>query len=217
MLSVGAPADQRQLLELSQRRRRVAVGERRVGRDEQDVRVAEELDPVEGAFLERELAEREVELAPLDRLDELRVLHRLHQPDADEREALLEVTEQSGEEPRAHALEDPHAKRPRLAREQRGHVRLGGGEPGHDRVGVTAQQAARVGERDRARPAGPLDELRADDLLEPGDLLADRRLRVAELDRSAPEGALALDGLQRREVPQLYPKPSTISFSDHIQ
>ena len=40
------------------------------------------------------------------------------------------------------------------------------------------KQAARVGERHRPRTAGPLDELRADDLLEPGDLLADGRLRV---------------------------------------
>ena len=63
-------------------------------------------------------------------------------------------------------------------------------------------------------PPGRSTSLRADELLEPGDLLADGRLRVAEAFRGPAEGALALDGLQRREMAQLDAQPF-IRFSDH--
>jgi hypothetical protein len=47
------------------------------------------------------------------------------------------------------------------------------------------QTLARVGERERLRNTGAVDELRADDPLECRELLADGRLRVAETARGA--------------------------------
>ena len=67
-----------------------------------------------------------------------------------------------------------------------------------------------------ARPAGPLDEPLADDPLERRDLLADRRLRVAESFGGAPERALLGDRPQRGEVAQLDAEP-TIRFHNGSQ
>ena len=74
-------------------------------------------------------------------------------------------------------------------------------------VRVPEQQPAGLGQRDRPRAAGPLDQLLADDPLERRDLLADRRLRVAELDRGAAERALGLDGVERGQMAQLDSEP----------
>ena len=81
---------------------------------------------------------------------------------------------------------------------------------------MTEEQLAGFGQRDRPRPAGPLDELLADDPLERRDLLADRGLRVAEPLCGPAEGALRRDRLQGREVPQFDAKP-TIRFHNENQ
>ena len=73
---------------------------------------------------------------------------------------------------------------------------------------MAEQQAAGLGHRDGPRPAGTLDELLADDPLERRDLLADRRLRVAEAARGAAERALLRKRLQRREMAQLDAEPA---------
>ena len=70
-----------------------------------------------------------------------------------------------------------------------------------------SKQFARLGHRDRARAAGALDELLPDDALEGRDLLADRRLGVAELEGGAAERARPGDRLERREVPHLDAEP----------
>ncbi len=70
--AAGAVADQRMLDELAQRRRAVARGERRAGRDDQHVRVGEQLDRLVGAGLDRQHDEAEVELAALDEVDQVR-------------------------------------------------------------------------------------------------------------------------------------------------
>jgi hypothetical protein len=68
---------------------------------------------------------------------------------------------------------------------------------------VPQQQLARLSQRDRARPAGALDEPFADRALESLDLLAYRRLRVPKASRGAAEGALARNRLERQEMAQL--------------
>jgi len=65
---------------------------------------------------------------------------------------------------------------------------------------VPQHDLARLGQRDRSRTAGTLDELEADRALERGDLLRDGRLRVAQPLGRAREGALLGDGLQGGEV-----------------
>ena len=96
---------------------------------------------------------------------------------------------------------------PGLAGAQRGHVRARRVEPVDDRLGVAQQELAGLGHRDRARAAGALDELLADDALEGRDLLADGRLGVAELEGGAAERAGPGDRLERREVPHLDAEP----------
>ena len=69
------------------------------------------------------------------------------------------------------------------------------------------QPAAGLGQLDRARSRRARDERGADDALERLQLLADRRLRVAEARRGAADGTLARDRIQRREVPEIEPGP----------
>ena len=66
------------------------------------------------------------------------------------------------------------------------------------------------------RPAGPLHELNADDSLERLDLLADRRLRVAEPLGGAAERPFFGHRLERGQMPDLDPEPS-ISSHDRYE
>ena len=54
----------------------------------------------------------------------------------------------------------------------------------------------------RSRPAGPVEDRFAEQLLERSDLLADRRLGVAEALGSASERPLVGDGVEGHQVPQ---------------
>ena len=113
--------------------------------------------------------------------------------------------EQRREEPRADALVDADPQGARGALGQCLHVGLRGLELSDDRAGVPEQEPPGVGERDGPRAAGALDQPLADDLLQLGDLLADRRLRVAELPRRTAERAGARERLQGSQMPQLHP------------
>ncbi len=126
----------------------------------------------------------------------------------DARPLLAEAAQEGGEDAGADALEDPDAQRAGRALGERGHVGLRRVELRDDRVGVPEEQLAGLGERDRRGPAGPVDELLADDPLELRDLLADRRLRVAELARRAAERARPADRLERRQMADLDPEQS---------
>src|SRR5665213_673709 len=81
----------------------------------------------------------------------------------------------------AGGLECPDAQDSGFAIAERVQVGLRSLEARNDRVCVAQEQVAGLGQRHGAGPARALDELLADDLLEHLDLLADRRLRVAEL------------------------------------
>ena len=176
--------------------------------------IVDELARLERRVRDRERDEADVELAALDRLLDLLVVELAdHDVDAGPRGG--EAAHHGGEEARAGRLERADAQRADLARLQRVQVGLRGLQPRDDRVGVPEQQLARLGERDRPRAAGPLDELLADDPLERRDLLADRRLRVAEPLGRASERALARERLQGGEVPELDAEPS-IRFHDRI-
>ena len=107
-------------------------------------------------------------------------------------------------------------ERARLAGRKGGEVGLGGLQARDDRLGVTEQDPARLGQRHRARPAGTLDQALADDALEGRDLLADRRLGVAELLGRAAEAALRRNRLEGGQMPQFDSKPS-IRFHDQYQ
>ena len=139
----------------------------------------------------------------LEQVDELGRVVLLAHADADSRPLRAEAADESGEEVRADALEDADAQRSRLSFGERGHVGAGRVEPGHDRVGVAEQEEPRLGRLHLARAARAVEELLPDDALELRDLLAHRRLRVAELARRGAERPRPHDRLQRREMAQL--------------
>ena len=132
---------------------------------------------------------------------------RLPQLDDDVRPGGLEPAHHLGKDLRSDALEDPDVERAGLAGRKRGQVCLGRLETRDDRGCVAEQQPAGLGHRDGPRAARALDQLLADDPLERRDLLAHRRLRVAELDRGAPEGAFGLDGIEGGQMAELDSEP----------
>ena len=113
-----------------------------------------------------------------------------------------------GEDLRADALVRADPQRAGLAGVERGEIGLRGLEARGDRVGVAEEQLARLGQRDGPRAARAVDQLLADDPLEHRDLLADRRLRVAELLGGAAERALLGDRLQGDQMAELEPEPA---------
>ena len=118
-----------------------------------------------------ERPEGQVELAALDHLEELALVLRLAENDLDLRVTLGEAPQQARDDLRADALERPDAQAAGIAGFERGHVRLRGEQACLDRVRVAEEDLPGLGQRDRARPAGPLDEAQADDALERRDLL----------------------------------------------
>ena len=78
----------------------------------------------------------------------------------------------------------------------------------HDRLGVAEEELAGLCHRDRARAARALHEPLPDDALECRDLLAHRRLGVAELGGGTPERAGARDRLERGQVAHLDAEPA---------
>ena len=196
-----AVADQRHCRDLAEGRRLGPAGQRRVDREDDDVRVAHQLDGLERPLADREHHEGEVELAALDELEQAAVVGRLGQLDGHVRPGVRELAQQAWEHARAHALVGADVQRPRRALGERGHVGLGRLQAGDDACCVAEEELAGLGEGDPARPAGPLDELLPDDALERLDLLAHGRLGVAELLGGAPERALLGHRLKGREMP----------------
>ena len=171
--------------------------------DEQDVRILQQLRPLERPVPQRQVGEREVELAVLEQPQEVGRGALLPHAHADQGPLLAEAADERGEETRADALVDADAERSRGALGERGHVGTGRVEARDDRIGVAEQEEPGLGRLDAPRAAGPVEELLSDDPLELRDLLADGRLRVAELARGAAERAGAGDRFQSGEMPQI--------------
>src|SRR5207248_5694643 len=106
----GAIADEVELGDLARRGRGVALRERRVGREQEDVRVAEQLLRLEGPLRERHVRERQVELAALDEREQLGVVRLLFEPDLDSWPRGAEPAHQLGEDARADRLVDADAE-----------------------------------------------------------------------------------------------------------
>ena len=145
---------------------------------------------------------------------------RLAQLDVDLRPRVREAAHHLGQDPRADALEDADVQRaglrPPRAREMSAWAAWSRATIARR---VAEQQLPGLGQRDRAGAARALDQLLADDALEGRDLLADRRLRVAQLDRRTAERALALDGVEGRQMAQLDAEPGVGElrvFLDHV-
>ena len=72
------------------------------------------------------------------------------------------------------------------------------------------RELARPGQLHRPRSAGAVEEPVADVALERRDLLADRRLRVPELQRRRSERPLLGHGPEGRQVADLHPEPEVV-------
>ena len=171
-----AEADQRLLGDLAQRGH--VPGPRRSPsrrRAQEHVVVLEHEARLEPRVLERKLDEREVELATLDEVGEDAVGVGLAELDLDGRPGAREPAHHLRQDLGADALEDADVERTGLAGRERAEIGLGRLQPRDDRPRVAEEQPSRLGERNRARAARPLDQPLADDPLERRDLLADRR------------------------------------------
>ncbi len=204
--AVAVP-DERLLDDLAEGRDPAGGGQARVPGSDEDVVVLEDEDRLERGVVERELHEGEVELAALDQVGKDVVRVRLAKLDVDLRPCAGEPPHHLREDLRPDALEDPHAERAGLACGEGREIGLGGLQARDDHACVAQQQLPGLGQRDRSRPPGPLDELLADDALERCDLLADRRLRVPELAGRAAERALGLERVESGQMAQLDAEP----------
>ena len=196
--------------------RRPSAPQRRVLGDEQQERVAQQLDRDEGAVGQREEHEGEVELAALDEAQQLALVGRLDQRDVHVGQRRGQAADDARQDLGADAVVGAHAQLAGAAGRPRREVGAGGRELVDDPAAVAQHEVAGRGQRDRARAARALDQPRPDDPLEQRDLLADRRLRVAERPRRAAERALAGDGVERGEMAHLDAEP-TIRVSHQHQ
>ncbi len=160
--------------------------------------------------------ERQVERARRHALEQERFVELLADLHAHLGPARAELPDDAGEDARAGRLERADADRPRLACDELVEVGLQRAEPREQAVGVPEHHLAGLGQRDGARAARALDQLQADRPLERGDLLRDRRLRVAEALGGAREGALLGDRLERGQMAGLDPDES-ITRHDRFQ
>ena len=196
-------ADDRVQHDLLQRRRAFERSQGRACRNDEDVRIAQQLDGLVRAGYHRKRPERQVEVAALDHLEEVALVLRLAEDDLDVRVTLGEAAQQAGDDLRADALERPDAEAPGVAGLERRHVRLGGEKPCLDGVRVTEEDLPGFRERDRAGAARALDETEADDAFERRDLLGDGRLGVAETLCRAAERPFVRDGLERDQMAKI--------------
>ena len=208
--------DERQAGHVGHRGPGLLAPQRRVLLDEQQERIAQQLDRDERAVGQREEHEAQVELAALDEAQQLALVGRLHQRDVHVGERRGQATDRARQDLGADAVIGAHAQLAGAARRPRGEVRPCGGELVDDPPAVAQHDVAGGGQRDRARAARALHEPHADDPLEQRDLLADGRLRVAEGPGRAAERALAGDGIERREMTHLDAEP-TIRISHRQQ
>ena len=175
-----AVGDQRQPCDLPGSDRPVAPGELRAGRGEEDVGVGDDADALEGGVVVLD-HEGEVELAALEQRVQLLVVAGLDQPHLDVRPALDVAPHRARQQAHADALEGADAQRAGLAVGERAEIGLGRPHRRRGTACVAEKPLPGVGRRHRAPPARPLEQLQPGGPLERRDLLADRRLGVAEL------------------------------------
>ncbi len=103
-------ADQVEVGDLPDRRRRIARRELGARRDDEDVRIAHELHGLERAFDQGKIGEGQIELAPFDELEQLDVVGGLCQRELHLRPRLQEAAHDVRQDPLPDALEDADAE-----------------------------------------------------------------------------------------------------------
>ena len=144
------------------------------------------------------------------------VVAGLDQPHLDVRPSLDVAPHRRRQQPHADALECADAQGARLAVRERPQIRLGGAHRRRGPAGVPEEPLPGVGRCHRPPAAGALEQLEARRALEGCDLLADRRLGVAELCAGPAERAGLHHCLERGEMPDLNPHQSTMVCNRNV-
>ena len=202
--AVGAAAvgDQGQPADLGQRRRTLALRERRARLRQEHIGIPDQLDVLEGA-LGRHEREREVEAPALDHRQQLVLVGRLLQAHLDAGAELHEAPHGVRQDADRHALERPDAQGRRSALGECREIGLGRLELRGQARGVAEHALARIRRHDRPPAAGALEQTRSGRALERGDLQAHGRLGVAEPPAGLRERPRRRHGVERDEVPDL--------------
>jgi hypothetical protein len=195
----GHPAERRE--------RDGGAPERRVGGHQQEVVIVEQLFGRERPVREREAAEGDVDLAPAKQLHERAHVWPLVDLKMEVGIGLRESGGRSREYSHADTLERPHPHGSGAALRKALELSVGDPHASEHGLGMAQQQGRRGSEAGRPAAAGAVDQRLADETLERGDLMADRRLGVAELVGGSAEGSGDLDRLERGEVAQLHAHP----------
>ena len=143
------------------------------------------------------------------------VVRRFDEAHLDTRPPLDIPLHRPGQEPDSGALEGADAQRARLALGEGMKIGFGGTHRGGGPPGVPQQPLPRLRGRHRPAPAGTLEQGQPGRALERGDLLADRGLRVAELDPGPPERPRLDDGFECGQMADLDSRQS-IMFLDRF-
>ena len=179
--------------------RACAAGERRACLQDDDERVCAERHRIERPLGQRRLGEREVELAPHERREQ-RAACRRSRAASPERRRRAAATGRAARAGRgSHRRAAPQRRLPSSA--------------ARSACAARTRAISGVGVASRISPAGVSASGRVprersisrlpDQPLEGGDLVADRRLHVAEARRGAPERPFARDRVERDEVAHL--------------
>ena len=153
--------------------------------------------------------EGDVEVLVLDHVEQVARVLRLVQHDLHVGPLDREAAEQAGEDLGADALHEPDAQLAPVAADDGTDVGLGDAERGQHGLGVLEEHLAGGGEADRPGAAGAIEHRRAGGPLQRGDLLAHRRLGVAEGLGRLAEGAGLGHGDEGLQVADLEVHTST--------
>jgi hypothetical protein len=192
--------DQRKSGDLASRRDPVEAGQRRVLRNHQHVRVAEELDTLEWTVGERVDGERQIEIARLHEIEQAVVAVSLHQAHLDLRPRRREDAQCGRQDPSPDALIGAHPEHARRTLRIRPEVRACRLHSGHDRVDVAKKKRPRLRQLDGSLAPRAVEQPHPEQSLESGHVLADCGLGVFERVRRFVERAGLGHGAEAQQV-----------------
>ena len=166
-----------------------------------------------------DVADREgdVELARDEAAVRLVLVVGLEDSDVDARVLGTQAPDDRGQQGGGHALKRAHADAADVAGEETLDLAADDVDPTDQLAAVGQHEPAERGERRRSGATGAVEKRCPDHPLEGGDLLADRRLRIAETARRAGERAFGGDGVEGHQVAQFEVVEGryVISLADH--
>ncbi len=166
----------------------------------------EQLDERKRSFLEWKRRERQVQIPALDRLEEIPVVSPFRQLDHGTRTLAPKELHDRGQHLGADTLKGADTECA-FAVEQPLHICLSGRKRRQHAVGVAKEKRAVFGEGNAPRAAWPVDQAHADDALEGGNLMTNRRLRVPKSRGGAAERFLLSNRVEGGEMPKFDAEP----------